>query len=66
MEAVVENVSGFLCEKQDANSLYRIMKTFTELPEEERRQMGLAGRKHMEDVFDKKAVVQETMQRLMR
>lgn len=66
MEAVIEHVSGFLCEKQNANSLYQVMKMFTELPEEERRQMGLAGRKHMEDVFDKKAVVQETMQRLMR
>lgn len=66
MEAVVENISGFLCEKQDANSLYQVMKIFTELPEEARKQMGLAGRKHMEDVFDKKAVVQETMQRLMR
>lgn len=63
-EAVVEGVSGLLCQRKDAQSLYETMKTFLQLSHEEKRQMGLAGRKHMEDVFDKRKVVQKTMRGL--
>lgn len=61
MEAVVNGVSGFLAERKNVEDLYRVMKKFAELPYEERKAMGLAGRKHMEDVFDKKKVVQSTV-----
>lgn len=64
MEAVVEGVSGFLAERKNADDLYRVMKKFAELPYEERKAMGLAGRKHMEEVFDKKKVVEETIRYL--
>ena len=64
MEAVVEGKSGFLCEKQDAESLYGQMKRFVELSYEEKKAMGIAGRKHMEEVFDKRKVVEETRKRL--
>lgn len=60
-EAVLEGVSGLLCEPKDADSLYEVMKYFLSLSSETRTQMGKAGRKHMEDVFDKKKVVEETM-----
>lgn len=63
-EAVIDGVSGFLCEKQNTESLYEVMKRFTELSTAKRREMGLAGRKHMEAVFDKKKVVAETKKRL--
>lgn len=63
-EAVVEGVSGLLCQRKDAQSLYETMKTFLQLSHEEKRQMGLAGRRHMEDVFDKRKVVQKTMRGL--
>ena len=63
-ESVLENVSGYLCEKQNTDSLYEQMKKFTRLSYEERRTMGLAGRKHMEEVFDKKKVVAMTMEKL--
>lgn len=63
-EAVLENVSGYLCEKQDAESLYKQMKKFTQLCYEERMLMGLNGRRHMEEVFDKKKVVEATIERL--
>lgn len=66
MEAVVEGKSGFLCEKQDVNSLYKEMKKFIELSYEEKKAMGLAGRKHMEEVFDKKKVVEETRKKLLK
>lgn len=64
MEAVVDGVSGFLAERKNADDLYRVMKKLTELSYEERKAMGLAGRKHMEEVFDKKKVVEDTIQKL--
>lgn len=64
MEAVEDGISGYLCEKQNAEDLYRVMKEFIGLSYEERKAMGLAGRKHMEEVFDKKKVVQDTIQKL--
>lgn len=63
-EAVVDGVSGLLCQRKDAQSLYETMKQFLKLSHEEKRQMGLAGRKHMEDVFDKRKVVAETCNRV--
>lgn len=64
MEAVDEGMSGYLCEVKDPQTLYEAMKRFYELPYEEKKKMGLAGRKRMEDLFDKKQVVKETMDRL--
>lgn len=63
-EAVIENVSGLLCEPQNADSLYDTMVRFLKLSKEERAAMGLAGRAHMDDIFDKRKVVAETMQAL--
>lgn len=60
-EAVVNGESGFLAEKQNANSLYEAMKKFTQLSYDERKAMGLVGRKHMVNAFDKKKVVEETI-----
>ena len=65
MEAVEDGVTGFLCEKKNADDLYRVMKKFTELSFAERKAMGLAGRNRMEAVFDKKRVVDATIARLM-
>ena len=61
MEAVVEGESGLLCERKNADSLYEAMKAFMDLPYEKKKTMGLAGRRHMEAVFDKRKVVQETV-----
>jgi galacturonosyltransferase len=60
-EAVVENVSGLLCEPRNTDSLYRAMKRFLTMSAQERAAMGTAGRRHMEEVFDKKKVVEDTM-----
>lgn len=64
-EAVVDGVSGLLCEKHNADNLYEVMRKFIELRYEERKAMGLAGRKHMEKVFDKKSVVRSTIGRIL-
>ena len=61
MEAVVEDVSGLLCEPRNTDSLYRAMKRFLTMSAPERAAMGAAGRRHMEEVFDKKKVVEDTV-----
>lgn len=63
-EAVEDGVSGFLCGAKDCGSLYLKMKEFCQLGQEERRAMGLAGRKRMELIFDKTVVVAETVSAL--
>ena len=64
-EAVIEGISGFLCEPKNVNSLYEKMKYMVRVNREDREAMGIAGRKHMEDVFDKKKVVVETVKHLL-
>ena len=66
LEAVIENKSGFLVEKKNADDLYEKMKKFSELSYEERKAMGLASRKHMEKIFDKKIVVEDTIKELLK
>lgn len=64
-EAVEKGVSGFLCRAQDADSLYEQMRRFAELSAEQRREMGLAGRRLMEERFDKAAVVEQTIRAML-
>lgn len=66
MEAVIDGQSGLLCKKQDADSLYTVMKQFIELSEEQKEAMGEKGRKRMEQVFDKRKVVEETIEQLWK
>lgn len=61
LEAVEDGVTGFLCEKKNPDDLYRVMKQMCELTFERRMAMGLAGRKRMEEIFDKRKVVEETI-----
>ena len=66
LEAVEDGVTGFLCEKQNVDDLYRVMKQFTKLPHEARKAMGLSGRSRMETLFDKRLVVDKTIAHLMK
>lgn len=66
LEAVEDGVTGYLCEKQNVDDLYRVMKQFTELPYDYRKAMGLAGRHRMEKIFDKNQVVEKTVFHLMK
>lgn len=60
-EAVINGVSGFLCNPKNVDSLYTEMKKITELDSGTREKMGLAGREHMEKFFDRRGVVEETV-----
>lgn len=63
-EAVINGKSGFLCEKKSAEDLYDKMEKFIKLPYEDKVAMGKASREHMEKVFDKRKVVDETMKKI--
>lgn len=60
-EAVIKDVSGYLCEPKCVDSLYEMMKKMIDAGSDGRCIMGKAGRKHMQDVFDKKKVIAETI-----
>ena len=64
MEAVNENVSGYLVPTHDADSLYGAMKRFALLPQSQKVQMGTASREHISTYFEKKQVVEETIRHL--
>ena len=63
-EAVEPEVTGLLCQAKDEESLYWAMKDFLVLPPERRAAMGEAGRRRMEQRFDRAAVVRATMEKL--
>ena len=60
-EAVADGCSGLTCQVQDADSLYRVMKSFLSLNWEERAEMGRQERKWMEERFAKDEVVAKTL-----
>ena len=64
MEAVMEGKSGLLCEPKNADSLYEVMRQFCRMSYEQRVSMGKIGRRLMEEVFDKKKVVEKTLEGL--
>lgn len=66
LEAVEDGVTGYLCEKQNPEDLYQKMEEMCRLSYEKRKAMGAVGRKRMEAIFDKKMVVEKTIQKIMR
>ena len=58
-ESVLDGISGYVCEPKSVDSLYNAMKRM--ITNSNREAMGLAGRNHMKDVFEKKKVVSETI-----
>ena len=65
-ETVVDGKTGLLCEVKNKKSLYDTMDRFMQLDREAREVMGKAGREHMENVFDKKKVVEQTVKAIFR
>lgn len=62
MEAVENEVSGFLVERKNPELLSEIMKRFILMTYEDKKNMGLQGRERMENKFDKRKVVNKTTQ----
>mgnify|MGYP004459393201 CR=1 FL=1 len=63
-EAVDNGKSGMLCRVKNTDSLYKAMKRFAELPRDKREAIGKIGRAKMEQEFDKRKVVEETVKAL--
>ncbi len=61
-EAVVDGVSGYLCNVQDTDSLYAAMLRILELSPVELEQMGRRGAEKIRQEFDREQVVRTTMQ----
>ena len=63
-EVVDHGVNGYLCKAKDVSDLAEKMKDMIKLSMDERREMGLRGRKKMEENFDEKSVVQKIVNRI--
>lgn len=63
-ETFDEGISGVGFKMQDKEDLIRALEKFLELPYERKKQMGKSGRKKMENVFDRKIVVNAYMKQL--
>lgn len=63
-ESVVDGKTGYLCEAKDESSLYEKMNQFMQLTYEEKERLGKCGREKMENKFDKRGVVKETIKAL--
>lgn len=65
-ETVNAEKSGLLCPVKDAEGLYEQMKRFMDLSQDERKEMGLCGRKLVEEKFEKEMVVKKTISAIKR
>lgn len=65
LEAVQEGNTGFLVNKRDVDDLYHTMKKFIELSYDEKKNMGVEGRKYMKKKFEKIDVVNKTLDQLI-
>lgn len=56
-EIIDNHQTGILCKPRDVDSLVSALVDFIELPYEEKRQMGIRGRKKVEQTFDRRTIV---------
>ncbi len=65
-ESVIDGKTGFTCKVKDSQDLYEKIEAFCEMSYEDKAEMGVCGRAHMEDVFDKRKVVELTIGEIER
>lgn len=65
-EVVEHGYNGFLCKTKDPDDLARKMETIIKMTAEERRQMGLNGRKRVLQKFDENLVIRRYVEVLKR
>ena len=56
-EIVEDGYNGFICKAKDSNNLISLIEKFISLSHEEKRQLGINGRKKVEKQFDRRIVV---------
>lgn len=63
-EAFDEGITGFGFEPRNVDDLVRAIEKFIALPYEDKKAMGIAGRKKMEQEFDRQIVVDAYMEEI--
>ena len=63
-ETFEEGVSGFGVQAKNAGDLADKLIKFIELPYEEKKEMGIQGRKHTEKVFNRNIIVNQYIQQI--
>lgn len=63
-EIVIENVTGFSFESHSVNGIVKAVEKFRNLSKEQREQMGIEGRKHVENNFSREIVVNAYMKEI--
>ena len=61
-EIVDDGVNGFIVKQQDTEDLIRVMERFILMPDDEKKAMGLAGRRKVEQQFNRKIVVEKYLE----
>lgn len=61
-ETFIDGVSGYSVKARDSDDLTEKIEKFINLPHEDKAKMGLANRKHVEENFDRKIVVEKYLQ----
>ena len=61
-EIVDDGVNGYVVKPQDTVDLIRVMEKFILLPHQQKIEMGLAGRRKVEQHFDRKIVVEKYLE----
>ena len=56
-EVIDDGINGYIVEQKNSEDLIKKIEAFLALPWETKKQMGLAGRKKVEDGFDRQIVV---------
>ena len=63
-EVIDDEVNGFICKQKDSKDLIKQIEKFLEKSWEEKKQMGLNGRKKVEKEFDRQIVVEKYIKEL--
>lgn len=65
-EVVDNGINGFVVMEKDSKDLVEKIEKFMDLSQEKKRQMGLAGRRKVENEFDRQIVVEKYMAEIKR
>lgn len=65
-EVIDDGVNGFICKQKDSQDLIKQIEKFLDKSWEEKKQMGLSGRRKVEKEFDRQIVVEKYVKELGR
>lgn len=65
-EVIEDGINGYICKQNDSEDLIKQVEKFLALSWEERRAMGIAGRKKVEKEFDRQIVIDRYLQEVSK